>query len=192
MRRFVVGLAAACGLIAGPVVVLAHEGDIFIGRTLSNQLVVDFEQTQDVLLPPVSGLLNGWAADEPGFASLDEDEPGEGVYALDPAARIELVVASVSAAFKAYTPGLADTLDLTGETWTIGGPPFDEHLTWHIDSDDPAFDPLQATWEFGLFVRDTSGLYADSDVKHLSFTNVPDPGALAGLSAVLILCRRRR
>jgi len=172
----------------------AHEGDLFIGRSDAGQLKVEFDTSIAIGLPPASGLLNGWAADDPGFASLDVDEPDEDFYMLDGSADIVLEVVSASPAMKGWTPGFATALDLPGDQWAIGAAPFDTHLTWHIDQDDPAFDDLQSFWSFSFKVLDVGTTeYAESDPVVLQFERVPEPTSFAMLLvAGSALALRRR
>lgn len=171
-----------------------HEGDFVVGRSDTGQILVEFDANEPYELPPVSGLLNGWALDDPGFMSLAEDEPDEGIFTLEPGASIALEVVAIDAALSAWTPGFADRLDAAGETWTIGGDEFDEHPTWHIDLDDPSFDPGQTSWSvtFRLLDQGATGYTASDDIA-VSFVAVPEPGALAlmVLGSVAAGLRRR-
>lgn len=118
----------------------AHEGDFFVGRNGANQLVVEFDFNETLPLEFVDGVLEGCAFDEPGFANLDVDEPDEDFYMLDPSSVIVFEVVSVDPAFSGWTPGFADRMDAPSDQWSIGSPPFDEHLVWHADSTHGSFD----------------------------------------------------
>jgi hypothetical protein len=147
----------------------AHEGDFFVGHSGAGQLVVEFDFSETLPLDFVSGLLNGCALDEPGFASLDIDEPDEDFFTLGLTSSIVLEVVSVSPGFKAHTPGFADILDAPGEQWIIGAPAFDTHLVFHIDSSDPGYDP-SATYSMSFKLLDTGATgYSESEVYTLNF-----------------------
>ena len=83
-----------------------HGGDFMIARTAAGQLAVEFGADEPIPLPAVSGLLDGWAADEPGFANLAKDEPDEGLFALSGSSIIVLELISIDPALKFWTPGL--------------------------------------------------------------------------------------
>ena len=166
INRLVLGTVIV-GMIPG--LAAAHEGDLFVGRTGGGQLAVEFSFGETLPLGIVGGLLQGCALDEPGWANLDVDEPDEDFFMLDPGALIVFEVVSISPGLQAHTPGFADILDATGEQWIIGSPMFDEHLTWHIDSDHPDHDPLAVYQiEFKLIDIGASS-HAESEVHVLTF-----------------------
>ena len=157
-----------------------HEGDIVVGRTGAGQLAVEFDAKPPFALPPVSGLLEGWLADHPGFMSLGKDEPKEDFFGLAAGANVVFELLSVDPAFQVWTPGFSAVVNDPGETWKIGGAEFDAHATWHINSADPSFDPLRGVWEatFRLIDAGATG-YAASEVITISFVAVPEPATAA-------------
>lgn len=169
-----------------------HEGDFFIGVNGTGQLAVEGDFEDAAPLPAFDdGGIHGWFGDEPGFASLDADEPDEDFFVLADGADIYFELLSVDEAFKVYDPFFAPMAP--GESFALGGHEFDEHAFWHIDSDDPAFDPNQAEWGITWRVVDhgSSG-YATSDVYTSRFTNVPAPGGIIPLALAALACTRRR
>ena len=196
------GLVAALGLLAVPTLADDHDhdhhhhGDLQVGHSATGQLNIEFDFDEPQFLPPVSGLLNGWAGDDPGFMARHEDEADEDYYQLEPGAQIRFELVGVDPALKAYAPGFGTTLSNPGDSFVF--PVDDEdilhtHLTWHIDATDPAFDPLQTVWSLDFRLADvgTTG-YAASEVYTLQFTNVPEPASLGVLLAAVLLLARRR
>jgi hypothetical protein len=170
--------AAAPSALAGDGHGKKEEGELVIGRTESGQLAFEFEAGRRQL-PPVFGLLEGWAGDEPGVASLAKDEPKHGLFALDAGASIALEVITFDPAFRGLTPGFASIFRNPGDTWLLGAVPFDEHPYWHIDASDPAFDALETEWQAAFrFVDMGSTGYSPSDALTLQFTNIPEPASL--------------
>ncbi|MBU0640763.1 MAG: PEP-CTERM sorting domain-containing protein [Planctomycetes bacterium] len=174
------GVLAILLAVASTVPALAqhdHE-DLIIGRTGGGQLKVEFGHWDEAHgLDPVSGLIEGWAADHPGLAALDVDEPGEDFFTLEPGAQIVFEVMSFDPAFKVHTPGFADVLDDPGDRWLVGDHELHKHpQAWHIDSEDPDYDPQQTVWhaEFRFLDVGTTG-YTPSDTYTLTFTPVPEP-----------------
>jgi hypothetical protein len=163
-------LSAPALIAGGP----EHADDFVVGRSAVGQLKIESGAfSEHFVLPPVSGLLNGFSLDEPGFMSLGSNEPDEDFFTLAAGANVTMEIVSISPALKAYTPGFIDTLDMAGETWSIGTPPFDEHPTWHIDSDDAAYMASQLKWAVTFRVVDggTTGYSASEDYT-VVFTNV--------------------
>ena len=153
-----------------------HADDATIGFTVcvdsGNRLGVEFDADEVFELPEVDGVLVGWAGDEPGFNTLEEDEPEEGFFALAEGANVVLEVVSLSPGFKAHTPGFADILDAPGETWELGAAPFDTHPEWHIDPADPGFDSRRLGWHFTVRLLDTgTTAYRPSEEFTILFTN---------------------
>ena len=164
-----------------------HEEDTVIGHTVSGQLAVVVNSPGPNELPPVSGLLNGWAADEPGLKSPDGDDPTNDFFTLGAGAIINLQLMSIDPALNVWSPGFVTRLNMPGNSLVIGGAEFDTHMTYHIDVDDPAFDPGQDVYSatFRLFDLGTTG-YVPSEPFSLSFTPVPEPATI-GLFGVVTL-----
>ena len=145
-----------------------HADDAVIGFTVcvdaGNRLGVDLDGDEVFVLPDVDGVLGGWAGDEPGFNTLEEDEPDEGFFAIAAGANVVLEIVSISPGFKAHTPGFADILDESGDTWDMGAAPFDTHPEWHIDPDDPGYDDHDEIWTVTVRLLDTGSTgYRPSD-----------------------------
>ncbi len=167
-----------------------HHHDVVVGRTSANQLAVEYDFAEMVQLPPVSGLFNGWAGDDPGFGHLEADEPAEDFYTLGAGAGIYFEVVAFDAALIGNP--LTDALDVPGEQTLLGDDSLHEHIDWLIDSDHAGFDPLQTVWNAQFRLVDLGGLYTPSDVYTLRFTNVPEPAtaALLALGAIALVRRR--
>lgn len=171
-----------------------HEGDLVVGRSGANQLRVEFDFAPAIPLPPVNGLLKGWALDDPGFDHLEADEPAEDLFVLADGAQIRFDVVAFAPAFKAWTPGFAAALHNPGDAYLFPeGHLLHGHLDWHIDSQDPQFDPNASPWtaSFRLVDVGTTG-YTPSDVYTFTFTPEPASAALLALSGVVTLSRRFR
>jgi len=170
-----------------------HDDDFVVGVSGTGVLTPEADLDEAFSLPPFnSGVVVGWFGSEPGFASLDEDEPDEDFFMLGVGADVWFVLVAVDPALKVYDPFF--NLMSPGDSFALGGHEFDEHPFWHIDSDDAAFDPSQTEWHatFRLIDTGTTG-YGASDDYRVAFTNVPAPGAVALLApAVAAALRRRR
>lgn len=169
-----------------------EELELHVGRTAGGQLAVEFASDEPIQLQPVSGLLDGWGGDVPGLGSLAKDEPAEDLFTLATGASVALQVVSFDPAFRGITPGFASVFQNPGDTWLIGGPEFDEHPFWHINSSDPSFDADQTVWQatFRFIDMGTTG-YAPSDQLALQFTNVPEPGTWLLLAIGCMAIARR-
>lgn len=168
------------------------DGDINIGVTSGGQIIVEWSG-EVVALPELPGPLFGFGLDEPGFFTLEEDEPGKGLFVLGAGANIVLEVLSFDDALQGWRPGFSGVFDDLGETWNIGGAPFDTHPFWHIDATDPLFvaPPGQTQWSATFRLLDTGSTgYAPSDPVTVTFT--PEPGTLGLLMiGAMALIRRR-
>lgn len=170
--------------------------DIEVGVDGAGKLKVEFADAYELPLLD-SPILNGWGSDDPGFGNLEADEPDEDLFVLDPDANIEVEFVSGDDALNMWIPPFfGEILDTPGERWDLGGSVFDVHPFWHIDSDDPAFDPFQTEWEITLKLVDTrAGLglaHADSDPFTIRFQPVPEPASVALVSIAAALAMRRR
>ena len=162
--------------------------------TGAGQLAFEFDADEAIELPPVDGVITGWALDDPGFTNLAEDEPAEDFLTLPAGAEVTLEVVAIDAAFSAWTPGFADRLDAPGNSWLIGVDDFDEHLIWHIDSTVLEFDDQQTEWTATFrLVSNGAGELSPSDSFTMTFAAVPEPGTLfvLGLGVIAVASRRR-
>lgn len=169
-----------------------HEGDIVVGRTGANVLSVEFDFDEPTVLAPVSGLLNGWAGDEPGFDHLEADEPAEDFYMLAPGASVVFELLSIDPALVGNP--LTDPLDSPGDSFVLGDHELHQHIDWLIDADSPSFNPAQTEWSVMFRLSDAGATgYGDSEIYTWRFTNVPEPATAALLLAgAVALVRRRR
>lgn len=153
-----------------------HAGDFVVGKDAGGTLGSEFAEGEVYPLPPVNGpLLFGCALDDPGFMSLEADEPDEGFFTLPPGAIIVFELVSIDPGLVIHTPGFADTLDTPGDTWVLGSAPFDEHPTWHIDANHPNYD-FNATYSATFRLVDTSGECLTSEDITVTLGCAP-PGA---------------
>lgn len=170
------------------------DGDINIGVTSGGQIVVEWSG-KIVALPELAGPLFGFGLDEPGFFSIEEDEPDEDIFVLGAGANIVLEVLSFDDALQGWRPGFSGVFDDFGETWNIGGVPFDTHPFWHINATDPLFvaPPGQTEWNATFRLLDTGSTgYAPSDPVTVTFTPEPTTLSLLALGALTLARRRTR
>lgn len=189
MERRMIGVCILMMSAQSAHVLAQHDDDFIVGRTGSGQLAVEFDFGESSALPAVQGVLRGFALADPGFMALSADEPGEDFFTLQDGANVVFEVVSFSPAVSAWTPGFLSRLDQPGERWTLGGPGFDTHATWHVDANHPAFDALGGPWSasFRLLDLGTTG-YASSPDYTVNF--VPEPSMmLLGLSVIALALR---
>lgn len=169
-----------------------HEGDVIIGRTGSGQLRFETDLDEIRLLDPVAGLLTGWAGDEPGFEALTEDEPDEDLFRLGTGAQIRLEAVALDPALRVRNPlNPLMMLSSPGDQLLLGDHELHDHVIWHVDSLDPAFDPSRSVWQGTFKLVDTGSTgYADSPLFTLRFA-IPEPSTLALLVAGSLAVRRR-
>lgn len=149
-----------------------HEGDIGVARTASGKLQAFNVPSLPVTLPPVSGLLDGFSDNDPGFDVLEADQPGNDLFTLQTGAQVRLRATAIDPAFKVWRPNLSSRIDAPGEEIPLGDHLLHEHPVWHIDSEDTFYSEGQAVWEatFVLVDAGTTG-YATSDPFVLRFAN---------------------
>lgn len=153
-----------------------HQGDVWVGRSGAGQLKISpagFLPAENyAVLPPVGSLLHGWADDDPGFDRLVTPQPTYDVYPLQTGCAIWLEVVACDPAFRAIDAAY-QILDAPGESTYLGGSGLHVHLTWHINSDDPLYDPTQCVWNATFALRDLGSThYTASAPLTFSFTNV--------------------
>jgi len=189
-------VAVAALIAASPVYGGIKEGDVNIGVTAAGQLRGVYFGGP-VELPEINGPLFGWGDIDPGFFSIENPIPAEGLFVPANGANIVLQVIAFAPALKGWTPGFASVFNDPAEIWNIGPVPFDEHAFWHIDSNDPGFvpPPIQTQWSATFRLLDTGSTgYLPSDPVTLTFVPVPEPTSLSllAIGALFLAMRSRR
>lgn len=198
MNRTLYALTALV-ILCAPGGASAHEDDFEVGIDPNlNQILIEYDV--DLFpwdLPPSEWGPNvaGFALDDPGFVSLEDEHSEPGVFEpLSPGANIALRVLSVSSpemkVWDPVGPGEPGFQIFGDNLWIVGAPLFDVHPVWHIDTQDPAYDPAHAPWTVTFEVLDLSGTHATSDPVSVQFT--PEPTVLVGLVLGSALLRRVR
>lgn len=189
--RIAVLFGAVLALSVSAMAQHAHE-DMVVGRSAAGQLMIEFDDFgEEHMLGAISGVINGWLGDDPGFDHLEADEPLEDFYTLEDGAAIWFEVVSFDAGFQIWGPGFTGPFLNAGEDVYLGDDHLHEHVEFHINSDAPSFDLSNSPWEatFKLVDKGTTG-YSDSPNYTLTF--IPEPGSLVllGLAALTVLRRR--
>jgi hypothetical protein len=153
-----------------------HADDVWVGVTSNGVLTISpdgFVPDENYhTLTPVDGLLKGWADDDPGFDHLVNPQPENNVFPLASGAQIWLEVVAIDPAFRLIDQGF-QVLDEPGEDTLLGDHTLHIHNTWHINNQDPEFDPDQCVWHGTFLLRDDGSTgYATSAPLTFSFTNV--------------------
>jgi hypothetical protein len=173
--RYAFGLLALAGLVN--VVAAQHLGDVWVGRSASNQIAISprgfIPDLNYHTLLPVSGLLHGWTDADPGLDHITAADPNNNLFPLQAGTSVWLQIVAVDAAFRLIDSAF-NILDAPGQSTYLGGYNLHVHNTWHINSDDPAYDPAQCVWHITVFLRDAGSTgYAASIPFTFSFTSVP-------------------
>lgn len=174
-----------------------HGGDGIIGIDAAGKLAIEMDLDEAFVFEELFASLglNGYIADEPGFAALEEDEPDEGFFVLGAGADIHFrLVGSSGPEMQIYNPFFDVPSLNNGETFALGaGNDFDTHPFWFLNTDLASFDPMQEEWSIDFQVVDLGSTgYADSDVFTARFA-IPSPATSAVLGfAGLAAIRRRR
>ena len=117
--------------------------------------------------------LNGWGDNDPGFDRIVDPEPEADVYPLETGVEVWLELVSADPAVRLIDSGF-QIIDDPGESTLLGGANLHVHNNWHINSDDPAFDPQQCVWQMTFVLVDEGSTgYETSEPLKFSFTNVP-------------------
>jgi hypothetical protein len=180
----------AVGAFALPAFAEEHEHeheDLIVGRTSGGELMIEFAHfDEEHMLGSVSGAINGWLGDDPGFSHLEADEPGEDFYMLEAGAEIWFEVVSFDTAFQAWGPGLTGPYATAGDQVLLGDEELHEHLDWHINTDDLGYSLLDGPWEASFKLIDM-GTTAYDDSPTYTLTFVPEPGTLGALLVAAIV-----
>lgn len=172
-----------------------HGEDIVVGRNGSGQLATEVPVPGPHELQPVDIGIHGWALADPGLLTLAIDEPTEDFFMLESGAVVNLELVFIDPALKVWSEGFGSVLTSSGQSFIVGGSEFDYHPTFHIDSDDPVFDPATQVYSatFRLVDTGTTG-YPPSESFTLTFTPVPEPATvlLLGIGACGLLGNRSR
>ena len=136
-----------------------------IARNSSGQLVRHTHIAQPFPMPEsVFGpTYPGYATASLGLATIFSDDPGHGLFMVDPAANIQLIVVGVDPGLGLYNENGSAILPVGG-TWHCGSHPFHQHPLWQINPGVPA-----QPYTIQLKLRDLSGIHTDSNVFSLSF-----------------------
>jgi len=151
-----------------------HAGDVFPARTASGQLTLGgfLPDINVIALPPVTGLFEGWADNDPGFDRLITPDAENDLFPLAPGAQIRIEGVSLDTGFRAISPSFV-IIDAPGERILLGNENLHIHLTWHINSEAPGFDPMRTVWRATCKFVDTGSTgYADSEPFTYRFANV--------------------
>jgi hypothetical protein len=172
-----------------------HGGDLMLGVDTSGKLGIEYDFDEAIELPPTSGLLSGWAGDDPGLFGLEENE--DDFFMLSQDARIAMEIVSIDAGLRFWDVGFVEKT--AGDLVTLTTFEADENLwethyhpgAWHLDPDAGADPGAGSTYSlsFRLIDQGTSA-YAPSDLYALTF--VPEPTSAVLLAAGVVALLRRR
>ena len=160
--------------LGGGVARAEDDGDVIIGRTAAGQLRIgEFIPDEHIVpLPCASGLFQGWALNEPGFDHLVDPNGPADFFPLETGAQVRIVCLVIDPAFRAISPSFV-IIDAPGESVLLGNQGLHLHLTWHINSADPAFYPNQTDWYATFKLIDTGSTdYVESSPFAFRVTNV--------------------
>lgn len=155
-----------------------HAGDLWVGVSSNGQLVLGPQgyapQESYTTLPPGGVFFPGWADSNPGWDHVSSANPAADVYPLGAGVNVHLEIVEFDPAFRIVILGNPPLfLDQPGQTTELGGSTLHEHIPYHINSSDAAYDPDQCVWHATLVLFDSGATgYSDSAPFTFSFTNV--------------------
>ncbi len=135
--------------------------------------------------------LNGWyAAAEPGWESVEADEPDEGLFTLLAGHQTALHRNAFDTGLAMFDAGENAILTSDGSSYLftsdVAGA-FHEDLTFAA----PPETPLRTELVASLRLTDLAGIHGDGESFSLRFVILPEPGTLALLGlGIAALCRR--
>jgi hypothetical protein len=164
-KRYFATVYAAMAVWLAPAAIAQHAGDVLVGRSAAGLLkIAGFIPDENVVvLPPVCSLICGWADNNPGFDRVVNPDPNNDLFPMQSGAQIRLEALAIDPAFRAITPSF-QIIDEPGQSALLGNQNLHVHLTWHIDSDSPVFDPDKTLWRATFRLIDTGSTnYQASD-----------------------------
>lgn len=143
---------------------VAHEEEvILVGHNTAGELVVDSDFEQPVELPVSIFPSNpGFATGELAFHSTILDEPLNDFFQLSTAADFQFILLAKDAGMEVWN---GTAFMQINEAYLMGPSPFDSHPIWNIVNGIPG-----NSYSVTLKIRDTNGIYPDSNPFEVSFT----------------------
>ncbi len=144
--------------------------EIVVGVDGSGRLVarVDPERLHPLAASRFPGI-DGYADAFPGFSSLFEARPDDGLLLADPASSLEFVLLAADEGLAVWNDHGTGPMQV-GESFSLGHPPFDSHPLWRCLPGEAG-----RRYEVRLQLRDTTGRHAASEPFVAAFT--PDDSA---------------
>ena len=139
--------------------------EIVVGRDAKGRLSARFDAARVFPLGP-SRFVNvgGFAEAMPGLNSTFTARPDDDFFVLDEAADLEFVLVGADAGLEVWNDHGSGPMR-TGESFTLGHPPFDSHPVWNAPHGEPG-----RRYELRLQLRDRSRRYSESATLSLAFT----------------------
>jgi len=165
----------------------AHE--LQVGRNNSNQVAMNIlgGQPFEIRESELPGF-DGFAAVDPGFVSLLEDDPNTGLFLLPQTSFIKFTLLGIDPGLQIWNDTGTAPMNV-GETYTVGIPLFHTHPVWHIPSGAPG-----NVYAAQIQLFDQSGILSPGPIYTLTFAAVPEPAtiSLVMLAALTAAYRQRR
>ncbi|MGE0480667.1 MAG: PEP-CTERM sorting domain-containing protein [Phycisphaerae bacterium] len=184
------GATAAIAAFSTIAAAQPHGGDLWPCVSSAGVLKLSprgFSPEDDVaVLPPASGLFQGWSGNSPGFDDIEADDPETDSYPFAPGGTIRLEILALDPALRVWGAGLQQFVP--GSTPLLGDTSGDvhTHLIWHIDSQHAQFNGQQTLWRGTFRLIDTGGTnYTPSLPFTLRFRNVACTAGDANADAVV-------
>lgn len=172
-NRYVIAFSAMLTAAAIPAPA-QHQGDIWIGVSAEGQLVVSplgwIPESDIKILPPVSGLFQGFSANDPGFDDVENPDETNDVFPFEPGHSIGVEVLALDPALLIWNSGLMH-FDV-GQIAPLGSTSAEvhTHLIFHINTRSPSpYDPMRDVWRATMRLVDTGGDYTASEPFTLHF-----------------------
>jgi hypothetical protein len=151
---------------AGASATRGHVTEIIIGRDAAGRLKVEVHGHSPIELnPTVFPNTVGWAEGEPGFETLQVDQPGEDFFVPASTANLAFTLISTDPGVRVLNNTGSAPL-LPGQTYPLGPPFFDIHPFFNITGGVPG-----QVHRMRIIVRDLSNTYLPTGEIELSFVS---------------------
>lgn len=186
-RRARLRACASQVLVLASLTTAAFAHELQVGRTASNQIVMNIlgGQPFDLEESPFPGF-DGFAASDPGFVAIVEDDPNTGTLVLPTSSFLKFTLVGIDAGIQIWNDSGSAPMNV-GETYTLGQPLFHVHPIWHSPAGIPG-----NLYDIQIQLFDQTGVLSASPVYTFVFTPVPEPGSLSLLLAPALVILRRR